>query len=166
MTTEQLALPEGPVCRMVLREKEHLMECYRRFRELWDRREIPGARTVFEHFQEAVTRHMRWEEESLFEEWERHCPVHELAAVRRHHQQHELTLELLDKIDQLLARRFAFGPATDDDVAVVLYALENALVSHADAELHDVAARLDPVLSVGEVAEIEEELETRGRPHH
>lgn len=165
MSIEQYVALDGPVCQMVRREKEHLLNVYRRFRELWDRREIAAARTSFAHFQEAVTRHMRWEEESLFEEWEKRCPAHELRSVRRHHQQHEMAQELLEKIDQLLARRFAFGPAIDDEVAVALYALENALVSHADAELKDVAARLDPILTDGEVAEIADELETRGRPH-
>jgi hypothetical protein len=166
MSTEQLIPHDGPVCRMVLREKERLLDSYRRFRDQWDRRDIGAARSAFERFSDALTRHMRWEEESLFEEWEQRCPVHELRSVRRHHQQHEMTLELLAKIDQLLARRFAFGAAVDDDLAVVLYALETAMVSHADAELNEVAARLDPVLSDGEVAEIADELETRGRPQH
>ena len=165
MSTEHVVMVDGPICRMVLREKESLLDYYRRFRDLWDKRELSEAMTAYDRFHEAFSRHMRWEEESLFEEWEKRCPSHELRAVRKHHQQHEMTEELLEKVDQLLGRRFAFGPAIDDEIAVVLYALENAMVSHANAELNEVAARLDPVLTDGEVEEIADELETRGRPH-
>lgn len=165
MRTESVRPPNGPVCRLVRRERDCLQAYYRDFRERWDRRDLSAAMAAFDRFHEAFTRHMRWEEESLFEEWEKRCPSHELRAVRKHHQQHELAEELLGKVDQLLGRRYALGPAIDDDVTVLLYALENAMVSHSSAELTDVAARLDPMLSVGEVAEIADELETRGRPH-
>lgn len=164
MSTESVLPLDGPVCRMVQRERDCLQTCYRQFRDHWDNRDLPAAMTAFDRFHEALIRHMRWEEESLFEEWEKRCPVHELRTVRKHHQQHELTEELLDKVDQLLGRRYAFGPAIDDDVAVALYALENAIVSHSNTELNEVAARLDPMLSAGEIEEIADELQTRGRP--
>lgn len=165
MSTESALPLDGPVCRMVAHECDCLQAYYRAFRDPWDRRDLPAAMAAFDRFHEAFTRHMRWEEESLFEEWEKRCPAHELRAVRKHHQQHELTEELLGKVDQLLARRYAFGPSVDDDLAVALYALENAVVSHTNAELREIAARLDPVLSVGEVEEIADELETRGKLH-
>jgi hemerythrin-like domain-containing protein len=160
----------GPLCRMVMRETESLAASYDRFRDAWDRRDVLNASIAFELFREALSRHIQWEEDCLFEEWEKRCTVPELKEVRQHHRQHELADRLTERVERLLRRRLGLGAALDDELVVAIFELENLLKSHERAELHEVCCRLDAILSdveLGEIhAELAVELEERGRPKH
>lgn len=153
----------GPLCRMVSRESEALSALYDRFRDAWDRRDLGNATIAFERFREALITHVQWEQDALFGEWRKRCRDFELDEVRVHGRQHELASALTARIEQLLRRRLGLGASVDDELVLAIYELENLLVSHQRAELHEVCCRLDALLSDAEIDAIADDLDAHGR---
>jgi hypothetical protein len=79
----------GRLSQLVGQENQFLLETYRSFEEAWAEHDLPRAALAFAWFREAQEKHMRWEEESLFEEFEKRCTESELRQVRAHHFKHE-----------------------------------------------------------------------------
>lgn len=153
----------GRVSRMVGREITAMQHTYSAFREAWTRRDFPRAAIAFSWLREALNLHMRWEEESLFEEFEKRCSVPELRKVRAHHFEHEAISTLTGRIANLLEQRSGAGRTVDDDLGTALCELDTHLREHQQIELDQICVPLDHVLSDGMLSEIETELCERGR---
>lgn len=153
----------GPLCRMVSEENDALTARYDRFRDAWDRRDVSNAFIAFDRFRQGLLRHLQWEEDSLFREWEKHLRPAEDGELRRHRAQHQVADRLSARVEQLIARRMGIGPDVDDELVIAVYELENLLASHHRAELHEVCCRLDAILSDEEVDEVSTSLRKCGR---
>jgi hemerythrin-like domain-containing protein len=153
---------EGLLERWVQEEQSKLGDVYAEFRKAWDERDTVTALYAFEGFRKNMNRHMKWEEESLFEEYEKRASIAELHAVRRHHMLHESADSIAIGVLKLLARRLTLGPEVDLQIADRLASLESLLARHRDVEMYEICAPLDESLGGGELDEIHEELVERG----
>jgi len=155
----------GPLRRMVARECETLAANYGCFRESWDRRDIGRAVVNFERFRDANVLHMKWEESTLLEEFERRCRSTERFEIQRHRRHHEIAVLLCERLARLLASRMGVGAPVDDEITVAINELEGVVCAHRQSELDEVCARLDAVLSDVELHELEEAFERRLPSH-
>ena len=136
------------------------------FRQHWLKRDAFHAAVAFERFREALVRHVRWEEESLFEEVERRCRVEELPTVRRHHLEHEKLEAMAERLSGMLASAIDSRPPPAQEIELdrVAGELSHLLEAHRECELREVCCKLDAVLTSAEIDEIAQELDERGRP--
>jgi len=154
---------EGRLCHLAEREEQQLGCCLDGFLQAWRAADLPRALVAFAWFREAMNRHMRWEEESLFEEVEKRAAVPELRRVRAHHLQHEAIGTLADRIHESLERSLSIPAPADAALTADVAALESLVHAHRKLEHDEVCQHLDAVLEEPAVKEIESELEERGR---
>lgn len=157
---------QGRIVDMICREEDVLQIRFDAFRNEWTRRVRFHAAVALNRFREALARHIRWEEESLFEEYEKRCLESELAKVRSHHQEHERMIGLAARIDEEIAETMApnSDPALEAEIDAQVAELARALTAHRQIELHEVGCWLDKALTDAQIDEIATELEERGRP--
>ena len=148
---------------MVGRETEFFDVMYESFKEAWSQEDAPRAWNAFQWLREALIKHMRWEEESLFEELELRCSESELRRVRAHHLRHEALESLLERIGKLLDEYVECCDGSGGALGQALCELDTLLREHRVIEISQVCYPLDQVLEEHMVTEIEMELCERGR---
>jgi hypothetical protein len=145
--------------RLVQHEQERLDELHAAARQAVKAGDAVAALYLFEHFRKAFERHQRWEEESLFEEYERLATGEQLRRALCHHRHHQEILRLSTDVLELLARRLLVGHEVDAALEARLLAMESLLDAHGREELFEVCGTLDRELSDETVRMIAEELE-------
>lgn len=155
----------GPISRMVAEEAASIRATYDSVRAAWDARALPNAAQSLAWLSAQLEQHMRWEEESLFEELELRADLPGLRRVRKHHLGHESLARELESVLTLMARRQGAGSSLDDELELALSGLERSIQDHAARELDDVCCPLDNALGPEMVETIRSELVERGRVH-
>lgn len=162
MTAGTKEPPEGRLSRLADREEDNLATCYAEFKKAWAASDAPRALVAFAWFREALDRHMKWEEESLFEEYEARCTVPELKAVHRHHLEHEAIRALTGRIQRAMETRMGWATPREDELGFDLTQLDALVHEHRRLEHDQICRPLDAWLTEPQVLEIETELAERG----
>lgn len=152
----------GPISRMVSEETASIQATLESVRAAWDARALPNAARSLAWLSTQLERHMRWEEESLFEELELRANLLGLRRVRAHHLDHEALARELELVSSLLARRRTGGEDLDEGLEAALGGLERKVQEHGALEL-DACCPLDNALAPEMVEMIHTELIERGR---